>query len=87
MHYSFAILPSAVYGMLRDRVPYVGAGHGALWGLGLFVVQDELLNTVSGLGADPRDYPWQDHARGLVAHVVYGVVADLAFSALRGRLH
>jgi len=33
------------------------------------------LNSPS-LSGNPQDYPWQAHVRGLVAHVVYGVVTD-----------
>lgn len=36
------------------------------------------------LAADPRRYPWQAHARGLVAHLVYGLVTDTALSVLKG---
>jgi hypothetical protein len=68
------IMPGAVYGALRDRAPYVGAGRDGLRGLALFLVQDEGLNALLGLSGPPRRYPWQAHARGLVAHVVYGVV-------------
>ena len=53
-----------------------------LYGAGLFALQDEGLNSVTGLGAKPQDYPWQAHARGLVAHLVYGIVTELALSAI-----
>lgn len=38
--------------------------------------------TVTGLAASPGDYPWQDHARGLVAHLVYGIVTDTVLRLL-----
>ncbi len=37
-----------------------------------------------GLAAPPQDYPWQDHARAVVAHVVLGVVAEGVLRALDG---
>ncbi len=40
-----------------------------MFGAGLFLTQDELANSVSGLGGKPKDYPWQAHARGLIARV------------------
>jgi len=43
-------------------------------------MQDEVLNTVTGLGARPQRYPWQAHARGLVAHIVYGVATELVLN-------
>ena len=78
IHYSIGIAPAVAYALFRDRLPGKGPARGALYGLGLFLAQDEALNTVTGLGADPRRYPWQAHARGLVAHLVYGVVTELA---------
>lgn len=76
VHYSLGIAPGALYGALHETVPGLSAGRGSLFGLGLFLIQDEGLNAVTGLGGKPQQYPWQAHARGLAAHVVYGVVMD-----------
>ncbi len=83
IHYAIGIGPGALYGALRDRLPQVVTARGALYGLGLFLLQDELGNAALGTGAYPRAYPWQAHARGLVAHLVYGVVTDAVLGALR----
>jgi uncharacterized membrane protein YagU involved in acid resistance len=82
VHYAIGITPAIGYALLRDRLPARGVGRGALYGAGLFLVQDELLNAATGLGAKPQDYPWQDHARGLVAHTVYGIVVETALNLL-----
>ncbi len=84
IHYSLGIGPGALYGALQDRVPALGIGRGALFGLGLFLIQDELVNAATGLSGRPRQYPWQAHARGLVAHLVYGVVTDTLLRLLTG---
>lgn len=84
VHYTLGMGPGALYAALRDRYPIMRAGHGALFGLGLFVVQDELLNSVTGLAAKPDEYPWQAHARGLIAHVVYGVATETLVNVLAG---
>jgi hypothetical protein len=86
IHYSLGIGPGALYGALRDRIPAVGAGRGTLYGLGLFLVEDEMLNAATGLSADQRKYPWQAHARGLVAHLVYGVVTDTVLTILQSAI-
>lgn len=83
IHYSLGTGPGALYGALRDRVPAVGAGQGTAYGLGLFLMQDEILNAAAGFSAKPREYPWQAHARGLVAHLVYGVVTDTVLTVLQ----
>jgi hypothetical protein len=83
IHYSLGIGPGALYGALQDRAPVLGVGRGALYGLGLFLLQDELANAATGLSARPGQYPWQAHARGLVAHLVYGVVTDSVLRLLK----
>lgn len=75
-HYAIGILPAALYAVLRRKAPLITSGHGTLFGTGMFLLQDEGLNTITGLGAKPGEYPWQAHARGLAAHVVYGLVLE-----------
>jgi hypothetical protein len=82
IHFSLGIGPGALYGVLRHRVPAVTAGRGLLFGLGLSLVQDEGLNALTGLSARPGAYPWQAHARGFVAHAVYGLVLDAALNLM-----
>ncbi len=77
VHYAIGIGPAIVYSILRDKLPGHGPVRGALFGLGLFLIQDEGVNAATGLGAKPQDYPWQAHARGLVSHLVYGVVTEM----------
>jgi hypothetical protein len=77
-HYSIGIMPGALYGALRHKLPGLDTGRGTLFGLSLFLMQDEGLNAITGLSAKPSKYPWQAHARGLVAHAVYGLVLDTA---------
>lgn len=85
VHYAIGIGPAIAYAVLRERLPALRAGGGAAFGAALFALQDELLNTVTGLGGDPRDYPWQAHARGAIAHVVYGIVTESMLRRLVGR--
>lgn len=82
VHYSIGVAPAIGYALLRDKLPGRGVARGAAYGLSLFLAQDELLNSVTGLGGKPGDYPWTAHARGLVAHTVYGVVTELALNAM-----
>ncbi|MDP9357199.1 MAG: DUF1440 domain-containing protein [Chloroflexota bacterium] len=82
VHYALGVLPGAIYGPLRHRVSGLGAGRGLLYGLSLFLLNDELLNPLLGLASGPTAYPWQAHARGLVAHLVLGASTDAALDAL-----
>ncbi len=38
-HYAIGVGPAALYGVLRHNTPAVRAGNGALWGVGLFLLQ------------------------------------------------
>ncbi len=76
IHYAIGVLPAAGWALTRRRTGG-GAVAGLLYGLSLFMVQDEGLNTLLKLSASPRRYPWQTHARGLVAHLVYGLTTEI----------
>lgn len=81
VHYAIGIGPAAGYALVRNQLPG-GPARGLLYGLGVFLLQDEGINAVTRLGANPRDYPWQAHGRGLVSHLVYGLTTELALSAM-----
>jgi uncharacterized membrane protein YagU involved in acid resistance len=88
VHYAIGIAPAAVYGALRGRVPGVDAGAGLAYGLAVFALEDEIANPALGFAAPPGRYPWQPHARGLVAHLVYGFATEMLLRAMdpaRGR--
>lgn len=77
VHYALGVVPGALYAPLRRRVKaFLGAGQGLLYGLGLTIVNDEILAPVLGLASGPTHYPWQAHARGLVGHLVLGAATD-----------
>lgn len=86
IHYELGVGPGAIYGALRERLPVSSPAQDSLYGLGLglslFVVQDEGLNQVMGLSAKQKDYPWQAHARGLIAHLTYGLVTNMVLNLL-----
>ena len=84
VHYALGIVPGAVYGVVRRRVPGAGAANGLLFGTLLWAVNDEYLNTALGFAAPPEAYPVETHWRGFVGHAVLGVATDTGL-ALLGR--
>lgn len=80
IHYSIGIGPAIGYALIRDKLPGGGIARGAAYGAAMFVAQDEVMNTATGLGGKPGQYPWTAHARGIVAHTVYGVATELVLS-------
>jgi hypothetical protein len=81
-HYALGAVPGAGYALLRNHIPLLGAGRGLVFGLLLFGVNDELLNTALGLAGPPEAYPASSHVRGLIGHVVLGVATDLGIDLL-----
>lgn len=86
IHYAIGVVPAAFYGALRGRYPGLTAGRGTAFGLGGFVLLDEIANAASGLAAPLHKYPWQAHARSLVAHAAYGLVTETALRAIDRRM-
>lgn len=80
-HYSLGMLPGALYGAARRVRPSLSAGHGTLYGLGLFVVMDEAAAPLVGIASTPGRYPWQAHARGLTAHLILGITTETLLRA------
>ena len=85
IHYAVGMAPAAFYALNRRRLPGGPLSRGLLFGLGMFIVEDEVLNPLAGLAAPPGRYPWQAHARGLISHLVLGVVTEAILSALDRR--
>ena len=84
VHYALGAVPGAVYGVVRRWIPFARAGNGMLFGLGVFALNDELLNTKLGLASPPREYPPETHLRGLAGHAVLGVATETGIQLLRG---
>lgn len=81
LHYTLGMLSGAFYGAARRVRPSLSAGHGALYGLGLFVVMDEAAAPLVGIASAPGRYPWRAHARGLTAHLILGITTEALLHA------
>ncbi len=84
IHFGLGIVPGALYGILRDRVPFLGAGRGVLYGFILWAVSDEYLNSKLGLAGSFGAYPLESHWRGLVGHIALGAATDTGIDVLGG---
>lgn len=82
VHYGLGIVPGALYGALRSRIPLIGAGRGVLYGLLLFGANDEAMNTELGLAGPYGSYPMSTHVRGLVGHAILGLTTDTTLDLL-----
>jgi hypothetical protein len=84
IHYALGVVPGAIYGVLRRPVPFARAGRGLAYGLVLFAVNDEYLNTKLGLAGPIDAYPPETHLRGLAGHAVLGVATESGIQLLAG---
>jgi hypothetical protein len=83
VHYALGAVPGALYGVAR-HIPFVRAGNGLLFGLGVFAANDEYLNARLGLASPPSAYPPETHMRGLAGHAVLGVATETGIQLLGG---
>ena len=81
-HYAVGMAPAAAYAVVRRHLPGGILGRGLILGLGMFLVEDEIVNPIIGVAAPPQRYPLQAHARGLIAHLVLGVVTETVLASL-----
>ncbi len=76
LHWAIVLGAGVTYAFLRRRRPEVSRFHGMAYGLAFEGVVDQVASTVLGLAARPTAYPWQTHARGVVAHLAYGLAIE-----------
>lgn len=86
VHYGFGTFWGAALGALSARWKPLPPGAGVALGILLWMSMDEAALPALGLSAKPHEYPRETHARGLAAHVLYGVVLDRSLALLRGAL-
>lgn len=82
IHAGLGMVPGAVYPALRRRLPWLRAGGGAVWGLALFVLNDEIVGRLLRIQGPQHKYPWRTHLRGLLGHLMLGVVMEATLNAL-----
>lgn len=84
VHYALGIVPGATYGVVRRWVPFARLGSGLAFGLALFALNDEYLNTKLGFAGSFDAYPPEAHLRGLAGHAVLGVGTETGIQLLGG---
>lgn len=78
VHYLFGASMGALYGTLSHAWPVVAVGAGVPFGLGVWLLADEIALPALGLAHGPRAYPFSTHAEMLAAHVVFGLATHVA---------
>jgi hypothetical protein len=84
LHYALGMAPGAFYAEHRRRHAWLRGGRGAVYGVGLYLANDLLVARLLGIAGPQGKYPWQAHARGVIGHVVLGMVTDATLTAIEG---
>lgn len=80
IHWTLGVSAGTVYGLVRNQTRAAGLGSGLAYGTVFWLAMDEAALTLLGLTPPPPEFPWQTHMRGLVGHLVFGVVVEAAFA-------
>lgn len=72
LHWGWGVGLGAAYGVAAPRFKPLRAAGGLGFGLAVWLLGDELLTWALGLSGPPQAFPWQNHLRGLAAHLSYG---------------
>jgi len=82
VHYGVGSAAGVVYAMLVHRRSVITSLSGAFFGLGLWLIADELLTPSMGLSPKLKYYSLQAQANSLGEHLVYAVTTDFVYRCL-----
>lgn len=85
VHYGLGAAWGPFYCWLRRHGDLSPALAGIVSGTALSLIVDETLNPVLGITPPPDAYPESAHVRGLLTHVVWGLVCGATAEVLRRR--
>lgn len=85
VHYGLGAAWGPFYCWLRRHGDLSPALAGIVSGTALSLIVDETLNPLLGITPPPDAYPESAHVRGLLTHVVWGLVCGATAEVLRRR--
>lgn len=83
VHRGYGMAWGALYGALHQRVPALSKAAGLPFGLGFWLVGDEVVTTAFKITPPPQAFPIDAHLRGLAGHLAFTVSADGVYRVLR----
>lgn len=87
LHYCFGTLQGGVYGTVTELSQVRGGLlPGLTFGATLFILADEIAVPRLGLSGNPGNSPLSAHIYGLAAHLVYGIITEIARRGIRAAL-
>jgi hypothetical protein len=87
VHYAYGVAWGAAFALAaRAIAPRAPVASGLAFGAVLWILSDEVLVPLFRFSRAPTRYPASTHAKGLAAHLVYGVATDAAWRLGRAAL-
>lgn len=86
IHYAYGTTTGAVYGVAAEAAPAVTAAYGLPFGLGVWLLADQLAVPALKLSRPRAEYPPSVLAYSASSHLVYGLTAELVRRAVRSAL-
>ncbi|GAB2915753.1 hypothetical protein GCM10027047_11920 [Rhodococcus aerolatus] len=83
LHWGMGIGSAVVYAFLRDRVPALGRGRGAVYGAAVFGATHASVLPAAGLQAPLHRLPRAALVWEPASHLVYGLVVDVVLRGTR----
>lgn len=83
IHWGYGIVGGGLFGALRSSVPAIASVGGLTYGVGLWLIGDELMMPIMKLSPASTEFPWENHARAAVNHLAYGGTVALTHNLLR----
>jgi hypothetical protein len=87
VHYGTGAAFGALFGAVAPRIAFPLLAAGTLYGLLVWMANDELLVPALGFSRAPTAYPASVHAKAAASHAVYGVATGAGFSLLGKIMH
>lgn len=83
VHYAYGSAWGSLYGIAAGSFPKLRSlKGGALFGLFVWAVSDDVLLPAFKLSAWPHEYPVKNHVHAIAAHLIYGAAASASLNAL-----
>lgn len=83
IHMGLGAVAGALFGAMSRQVPAPTIAAGIGFGVLMWATLDEVGVPIAGLSPSSFRFPWQNHARALTNHVVYGATLGVTQALLR----
>jgi hypothetical protein len=87
IHYGTGAALGALFGAVAPRLAFPLLAAGTIFGLLVWLTNDELLVPALGFSRGPTSYPASVHAKAAASHAVYGVATGAGFRLLGKIMH